>query len=71
MKKLSISSDPVKNNLVVCAVHFLSTAETRWAAVSKTSMPINTEICFFSLHIEMFEDKCHTERDNNQDMYDL
>lgn len=48
----------------------LSTAETRWAAVSKTSMPINTEICFFSLHIQMLVDKCHTKRDNNQDMDD-
>lgn len=48
----------------------LSTAETRWAAVSKTSMPINTEFFFFSLPIQMLVDKCHTEKDNNQDMYD-
>lgn len=47
----------------------LSTAEARWAAVSKTSMPINTEISLFSLHIQVLVDKCHTEKDNNQDMY--
>lgn len=48
----------------------LSTAETRRAAVAKTSMPVNTEICFFSLHIQMFVDKCHAKTDNNHDMYD-